>query len=364
MKKNLILFMLLFCLTCLFACSNKEDSSLYKVKNYEVEAKYDFTYKHRGYYELIDVEDYYVQNTVSQANIDGFGIIQTYQEYLDFTAKITNSNFKYSENFFIDKSLIYISNKANDVLELEGKRYSPYNINNCEYVNDVCYIALDYAYDFYTYYFEIGVETSSIYTFAFKDSEKKTFDIQTYTQRDPIAYMGKVYASNAIRIEGERKMVIDTIYNNSFEAIPDNIYQLGKVLNNPYQGFCLRNAVYEGGFSEEKLVELSGTSLRSYYDYKTFFAYFDVIDCNFNYNRDFFDKYSLAVYITNDNNYIFDDSGFTFSYLSIDGIDYSDSNVTISLKENGKNYLGDCVNVFLIAYERDNSKSLTIEIIK
>jgi DNA-binding XRE family transcriptional regulator len=35
-----------------------------------------------------------------------------------------------------------------------------------------------------------------------------------------------------------------------------------------------------------------------------------------------------------------------------------------NLKENGKNYLGDCVNVFLIAYERDNSKSLTIEIIK
>lgn len=358
MKKSFIILMLLLSILCISGC--KEDKSEWRVYDFEVEAEYDYVYRHRGYYELKDTLNYGLQNTVSAANVDGFGIIQTYAEYQTFVSKITNNNFKYDEDFFKEKSLIYISNTANDVLEIDGVRYSPYNINNCVYQNDVCYIALDYVLDFYSYYLEIGVNTKSIYTFAFDDTEKVSFRLSTKVERDPIASLAKVYSSSALNIEGEKLMVIQTIYNNSFEYIPDNIYQVSQVLNTKYQAFAIRKAFFEGGFNIEKLLSYDGTVLKSYYEYKTFNDVFDTVNNNSTYNREFFDENYVYVHITYGENYILDDSGFKYSYLELADIKYDENGVNINLVNKKNRDAGYCINVFLIAYDKTKGTNVSV----
>ena len=131
MKKIFVMLMFVLSLSCLVSCKQEEDRSNWSVFDYEVEAKYDLTYRHRGYYELKDELNYPLQNVVSKASLDNFGFVQTYSEYQNFISKIENNGFNFDEDFFKEKSLIYIANQASDVLEYEGKRYSPYNIRLC-----------------------------------------------------------------------------------------------------------------------------------------------------------------------------------------------------------------------------------------
>lgn len=364
MKKTFIIFMLLLLAFCLVSCKQEEDKSEWSVFDYEIEAKYDFTYRHRGYYKLKDELNYPLQNVVSKADLDNFGFVQTYSEYQSFISKIENNGFNFDEDFFKEKSLIYIANQASDVLEYEGKRYSPYNINNCVYVNDVCYITLDYVFDFFTYYFEIGVEEKSIYVFAFKDIEKPSFEVDVQATRLPVANLAKVFTPSSLKIEGEKFMVISTIHNNSFEYIPDNIYQVSQVLNSKYQAFAIRKAFFKGGFTLEKLLELDGTILKAHYEYKDFIGYFDLVNNNITYNKDFFEENNLYVHITYGNNNIIDDSGFKYSYLELSAIDYTEEGVKINLLDKGNGSIGACINVFFIAYDKTKGTNVSVSVSK
>ena len=93
MKKIFVMLMFVLSLSCLVSFKQEEDRSNWSVFDYEVEAKYDLTYRHRGYYELKDELNYPLQNVVSKASLDNFGFVQTYSEYQSFISKIENNGF-------------------------------------------------------------------------------------------------------------------------------------------------------------------------------------------------------------------------------------------------------------------------------